>query len=439
MRRRLCITLVATGLTIGRAYCLTDEEVFRDFQFNTINPGARSLALGGAFISLADDATAAQANPSGLSYLLKQEYFVELRGTDNGQTQENLQDSNFPAGAQISVLTGSSLDDARNMTFASAVFPIKKLTLGISRQLALNNQATTLNSFSLVIGSGTPEESIIQASGGLDVTQTNYNASLGFRVNDKLAFGASVVFGQLSVDTETSSYIFDPSGNLTGSPVLEPTLDLKTTIHDDDTDIGYSIGSLFRPSANFSFGAVFRKAPKFSVEEEIAPGGQDYFGVEAVLGQSFTNEFNVPDSYGIGASWQPYQFLTLSMDIERIEYSDLVDGFVAGVNPLTEFDAVFTADDGTDYRIGGEYIFQLQNAMILAARAGVFTQADSTIYALSTGTGVFATPASFPSKDREIRGALGLGVGIGRQQIDMGLSLGNSTNEFVISYIFKGK
>src|SRR5881296_3042334 len=104
MRRQVGAIQIVVGLATGPAYSLTDEEVFRDFRFNMINPGARSLALGGAFISLSDDATAAQANPAGLSYLLKQEYFVELRGVDNGSRVSNVQES-LPAGAQVNVLT----------------------------------------------------------------------------------------------------------------------------------------------------------------------------------------------------------------------------------------------------------------------------------------------------------------------------------------------
>ena len=102
MRRQVGVILIVLGLATGPAFSLTDEEVFRDFRFNMINPGARSLALAGAFISLADDATAAQANPAGLSYLTTQEYLVELRGVDNGSRAANLQDS--LGGAQISVL-----------------------------------------------------------------------------------------------------------------------------------------------------------------------------------------------------------------------------------------------------------------------------------------------------------------------------------------------
>jgi long-chain fatty acid transport protein len=440
MRRQLGIFLVVLGLTTGPVIALTDEEVFRDFRFNMINPGARSLALAGAFISLADDATAAQANPAGLSYLSTQEYFIELRGVDNGSRVANLQDS-LPAGAQISVLTGSELDDAQNITFASAVFPIKKFTLGFSRQVVLNNNASTLNSFSFQFTGGNPGTSTIQASGSLDVSQTNLNASSGFRVNDRLAFGASVAFARLNVKSDVDSFIFDPSGNIAGNPILQPTLDLRTRIHDGDSAVGFTIGALIKPAEAFSVGAVYRKAPKFAVLEQIVPGGLDVFGVQAALGSNFENKFNVPDSYGVGVSWRPYKFLTVAMDIERIEYSDLVEDYVPGVNTLTGFDAKFKADDATDYRVGGEYVFQLKNGILLAPRAGVFTQSDNTVRGISTGTGtgVFATPSSFPGRDREIHGALGVGINIGRQQIDLGADLGNSVNEFLVSYIFKGK
>ena len=59
MGRRLLV-LVVMAVSISAASALTDEEVFRNIRLNFINPGARSLALGGAFISLADDATASR-------------------------------------------------------------------------------------------------------------------------------------------------------------------------------------------------------------------------------------------------------------------------------------------------------------------------------------------------------------------------------------------
>ena len=49
----------------------TNSEINAGIQFNFSNPGARSLGFGGAFIGLADDATAAYTNPAGLTNLSK--------------------------------------------------------------------------------------------------------------------------------------------------------------------------------------------------------------------------------------------------------------------------------------------------------------------------------------------------------------------------------
>ena len=48
-------------------------------QFDFLNPSARSLALGGAFVGLADDATAALVNPAGLIGLTRKEISIEGR------------------------------------------------------------------------------------------------------------------------------------------------------------------------------------------------------------------------------------------------------------------------------------------------------------------------------------------------------------------------
>ena len=48
-------------------------------QFSFSNPGARSLGMGGAFAAVADDATAAFANPAGLTQLTRPEVSIEGR------------------------------------------------------------------------------------------------------------------------------------------------------------------------------------------------------------------------------------------------------------------------------------------------------------------------------------------------------------------------
>ena len=67
MNRIKIISLcVATALLWGTtsAWALTNDENFAQFQFNFNTPGARALGIGGAFISIADDATASETNPA---------------------------------------------------------------------------------------------------------------------------------------------------------------------------------------------------------------------------------------------------------------------------------------------------------------------------------------------------------------------------------------
>ena len=66
-RRSRCgpAILLALLLCSSQAWGLTDEEMFRDFRFRFITPGARAVAMGGAFASVADNATAGDPTPGG--------------------------------------------------------------------------------------------------------------------------------------------------------------------------------------------------------------------------------------------------------------------------------------------------------------------------------------------------------------------------------------
>jgi hypothetical protein len=74
----LVLAMVAGGAVPAAAQ--TNEEINAGLQFNFAPPGARSLGMGGAFIGLADDATAAYANPAGLVWLTRHEVSAEGRG-----------------------------------------------------------------------------------------------------------------------------------------------------------------------------------------------------------------------------------------------------------------------------------------------------------------------------------------------------------------------
>ena len=58
---------------MGVTRAVNAQQLPSSFQLSLSNPGARSLGFGGAFVAIADDATAAWANPAGLVQLARPE------------------------------------------------------------------------------------------------------------------------------------------------------------------------------------------------------------------------------------------------------------------------------------------------------------------------------------------------------------------------------
>src|SRR5881394_608916 len=79
MRKSFVLLVLCALAAMPLAAQNTDIESLSGLQFNFGNPGARSLGMGGAFLGLADDASAAEANPAGLTILRKPEISVEGR------------------------------------------------------------------------------------------------------------------------------------------------------------------------------------------------------------------------------------------------------------------------------------------------------------------------------------------------------------------------
>src|SRR5512140_841193 len=88
MRKALFLAIIVASLAIVSTAVAqnTDIESLAGVQFNFSNPGARSLGMGGAFLGLADDASAAEANPAGLTILRKPEVSIEARNYLEQQT-----------------------------------------------------------------------------------------------------------------------------------------------------------------------------------------------------------------------------------------------------------------------------------------------------------------------------------------------------------------
>ena len=115
--------------------------------FSLANPGARSLGLGGAFLALADDATAAFANPAGLVQLAEPEVSIEGRHwsystpfTAGGSAQGS------PTGIGLDTFaglrTGISSDETTGLSFLSFVYPRGRWSFALYRHLFLKFEST---------------------------------------------------------------------------------------------------------------------------------------------------------------------------------------------------------------------------------------------------------------------------------------------------------
>jgi long-chain fatty acid transport protein len=143
-RQRILVLLLGLLLAASRVYAQVGPPVF---QFSFSNPGARSLGLGGAFAALADDATAAFANPAGLVQLARPEVSIEGRqwsfstpvavgGRVTGQpTGIGLDDS-------PGIKTAESTEDTSGLSFLSFVYPRKDWSLAIYRHQLANFELT---------------------------------------------------------------------------------------------------------------------------------------------------------------------------------------------------------------------------------------------------------------------------------------------------------
>jgi hypothetical protein len=214
-----------------------------------------------------------------------------------------------------------------------------------------------------------------------------------------------------------------------------------------------------------AFGASYRRSPRYDVEytiRTIRPGeatssygcndGSDY-------GKSACGEFKVPDDFSIGASFWPVQELAVSVEMQRVLYSQLNDGFVpaftwAGVDAAgndVEGVASGRSSDVWIARIGAEYAITLKRDFHLYLRAGYYhTPAHATTITIvpdanddrvaDSAAPIQAHPYSraleiaFEGGEPEDRVSFGIGASVSRWlSIDLAYEYGEFAKNFVCS------
>ena len=119
------IVILAAATASGQAFSLINQSVS-----NITGTGARAHGMGGAFIALADDATAASWNPAGLAQLSRPEVSVvyESFSGDYDTIELLIEDFSgyqpFPFSYRFSIDSPGDFDDS-NLAFLSVTYPFQ--------------------------------------------------------------------------------------------------------------------------------------------------------------------------------------------------------------------------------------------------------------------------------------------------------------------------
>lgn len=358
-------------------------------QFTLTNPGARSLGLGGAFAALADDATAAVANPSGLVQIARPEVSLEARGW------AVFEDS---ATGGTSVLeTSSGLTTASGVGFLSFVYPWNDWSFAIYWHRVANLDTTT--GISGVIGNpiGLGDLGFVEAGTTTTFNISTYGLSTAYRFNEKLDIGLGVTYfsGEMSSRSGFSYFPETPTALRRGK-----------TVSVSDSDWGLSAGLLWRPHSQIGLGGFYRQAPSFKARAEEFPINTFMDASESIVVTEGKARF--PDVFGAGIVYKSGGSLTASAEWDHVRYS-LAGGGIFDETHVT---------DGDEFHLGIEYAF-LGITPIIALRTGAWYESSRSVR--FGGDNVLAG-AEIQRGDRW-HYAFGLGFAISHFQLDLGADI----------------
>ncbi len=426
------------------------QEMPGTFEFSFSNPGARSLGLGGAFSGLADDATAAFANPAGLLQLLKPEVSIEARHwsfstpfTEGGRFLGSPTGIGLDTSASLS--SGVSSQDIQGLSFLALVYPKSKWAVALYRhQLARFRARTeTQGLFGQESGPWGPRRPDRRWFTELDIVATGISGA--YRMTERLSLGFAIVHfdGQLDApvslylpDDTTSDGIFAPSSYLTEQQIYAGDWT------ENDTDWGLSAGFHWSPTALLSVGGFYRRGPKFDLWAEMRAGPS--YGVTDPLIPAAPGEvvalataaMRFPDVYGLGIAWRsPEGRLTVGFEWDRIEYSAILDSLdptlVMGPEDF-DLDVDLAASDGDELRVGIEYVF-LDSIPVIALRCGAWLDPDHRFHSIKPDA---EHRALYPPGQDEYHLAAGFGLAFENFQIDLGGDFSDLVDTISLSVIY---
>jgi len=363
---------------------------------NPVGSGARAMGMGGAFIAIADDATAASWNPAGLVQLEKPELSIV------GAYFQGRED--FSSGPHPEIDHAGRTEDL-NINYFSAAYPFhfyRNMIVSINYQRLYEFERSLDYRYDYSsLGVNLSQDKRFEQSGYIGAVGLAYaiemtpKLSLGMTLNiwtDKLMWqnGWKETFHEHGV------------GTLGGAPV---TIDTSITDkYSDFSGINGNFGLLWNINNYLALGAVIKTPFDASIRHEHSFTQTSTFGPPVSTTVSRQNrisenvELRMPLSYGAGLAWRVSDVLSFDLDAYRTHWSDYILTDSQG-NKFSPIDGRPKSDsdveDTIQVRLGGEYLFidQKRN-LVIPLRAGLFYDPEPTqggvkdFYGVAVGSGV---------------------------------------------------
>ncbi len=394
------------------------------FDFSFSDPGARSVGFGGAFAALADDATAAYANPAGLVQLAEPEVSVEARLWKRSPS--------FIAGGRLDgEPTGIGLDTHEpgflferdhsqdfGPSFASVVIPKGRWSFAIyGHQLATFEESADSQGF--FFDEDDPDFPVGPSRSPafremVDLEVVTAGVAAGWRMNERLSFGLGIVFSDASLTTRSASYFpdgFSEESQFGEIHFLPERRFSASTLSIEGTDVTVNAGALARLTDQISAGFFFRQGAEVQGTADFEIGSEihieDSFRTDAV--------FKVPDVAGGGLAWRSKGGrVTLAGEVDRVKYSGLVR-----LSTEDGEEEIRAYSNAWEYHFGAEYAL-LQHTPIIAFRAGTWIEANGDDLVIERFTHL----------------AAGVGIAAETFQIDFAGDFSDEGNTASLSFIY---
>jgi len=426
--------VLVIGSTLTHAQ--VDLESFQQVEFNFVPPGARATAMGGTFLGLADDATAAQTNPAGLVVLARPEVAFEFKVLEYGIERLAARDSLFTL--EPTRFGGRTAFPS----FLSVTYPTGTWTVAVFRHEFLRLRDDYRLDMREVPGWWDPDRGqlgrLFKSEGTLDLRGIQYGLAVAVRLG-RLDVGGAAKLVQLRV---LSSIRRDNCDPIPDPDCRRGQTALLFDLDDQATGVGFTGGLVLRPSRRFQAALVGEFNPRIHwtgnrLRAQRADGSVQTLEVtEAAMG--------VPNRVGVGIAYRLRDTFRLAADVLWVQYARIVDPearVFSNHTPAVTPDRFFVRNRW-EFHGGIEYVFFTRRTPV-ALRAGLFVNPERRIHYRrpADGRDFEADAFDFAYNGLPDETNVGVSAGVGvvlrrRLQVDGALSYSKFIRQASFSFVF---